>query len=80
MNLAIAVSAHNSRGNEFPVAVTALHPQDYFLQRNSAYKALARINKSVVSVGNKKALAMAVKNDKQAERHTRLKERLQGLI
>ena len=81
LNLALAVSVHKAQGSEFAVAVIALHTQHYaLLQRNLIYTALTRAKKLAVLVGNKKALAMAVKNDKQAERHTRLKERLQGLI
>ena len=37
-------------------------------------------NKLVVLVGSKKALAMAVRNDKTSRRHTLLKERLTGAL
>ena len=55
-------------------------PGDALQQRNLLYTALTRAKRFAVLVGNKRAVAIAVKNDKQATRHTRLKERLQGLI
>lgn len=81
LSLAYALSVHKSQGSEFPVAVIALHTQHYaLLQRNLIYTALTRAKKFAVLVGNKRAVAIAVKNDHQGTRHTRLKERLQGLI
>jgi exodeoxyribonuclease V alpha subunit len=81
LSLAYALSVHKSQGSEFPVAVIALHTQHYaLLQRNLLYTAITRAKKFAVLVGNKRAVAIAVKNDKQAARHTRLKERLQGLL
>ncbi len=78
LSLAYSLSIHKSQGSEFPAAIIALHTQHYaLLQRNLIYTALTRAKKMAVLVGSKKALAMAVGNDKQSTRHTRLKQRLQ---
>ena len=47
------------------------------LQRNLLYTAVTRARKLVVMVGDKKSIAMAVRNNKIASRNTLLKERLQ---
>jgi exodeoxyribonuclease V alpha subunit len=79
--LAYSLSIHKSQGSEFPAVIIALHTQHYtLLQRNLIYTALTRAKKMAVLVGSKRALAMAVKNDKQATRHTRLKQRLRQQI
>jgi len=46
------------------------------LQRNLLYTALTRGRRLVVIVGNKRALGLAVRNDRQTERHSALGERL----
>jgi exodeoxyribonuclease V alpha subunit len=75
---AYAVSVHKSQGSEYPVVVIPMMTQHYMmLQRNLLYTAITRAREMVVLVGTKKAIAMAVKNDKIAERNTTLAERLQ---
>jgi len=72
---------HNSQGSEYPAVVLAIHTQHYMLlQRNLLYTALTRAKKFAVLIGPKRAIAMAVKKQSDIHRHTRLKERLQGLI
>jgi exodeoxyribonuclease V alpha subunit len=46
------------------------------LQRNLLYTGITRGKKLVILIGTKKALAIAVKNNKQQQRFTLLKERL----
>jgi len=46
------------------------------LQRNLLYTAITRAQKLCVLVGNKKAIAIAVHNNKVAERYTALDWRL----
>lgn len=78
--LAYAVSVHKSQGSEYPVVVLPLLTQHYMmLQRNLLYTAITRGRKLVVVIGTKKALAIAIKNNKQQMRYTGLKERLQAL-
>jgi len=75
---AYAISIHKSQGSEFPVVVIPLLMQHYMmLQRNLLYTAVTRARKLVVMVGDKKSIAMAVRNNKIASRNTLLKERLQ---
>jgi len=81
LTLAYACSIHKSQGSEYPVVVLALHTQHYMLlQRNLLYTALTRARKLAVLIGPQRAIAMAVKKQSDIHRHTRLKERLQGLI
>jgi exodeoxyribonuclease V alpha subunit len=46
------------------------------LQRNLLYTAITRAKKLVVLVGDRKAVAMAVRNNKVAERYSGLLSRL----
>ncbi len=79
ISLAYACSVHKSQGSEYPVVVIPVHTQHYImLQRNLIYTALTRARKVAVFVGTRKAIAIAVSNDKVADRFSRLKERLAG--
>jgi len=78
---AYAITVHKSQGSEYPVVVIPLFTQHYpLLQRNLLYTALTRGKKMTVVVGNKRALAIAVKNHTPVNRCTRLRERLQEAI
>ena len=58
-----------------------LHTQHYvMLQRNLLYTGITRGRKLVVLVGSRRAVRIAVKNDRVQERHTRLGERLKNYI
>lgn len=75
--LAYAISVHKSQGSEYPAVVIPLLTQHYvLLQRNLLYTAVTRGRKLVVVVGSKKALALAVRNDKTQKRYTYLRYRL----
>ncbi len=50
------------------------------LQRNLLYTAVTRGQKLVVLVGSRKALAMAVKNNKVRQRYSLLQRRLERLL
>lgn len=74
---AYAVSVHKSQGSEFPAVVIPVLTSHYMmLQRNLLYTAVTRAKRLVVLVGQPKAIAMAVKNDKVTQRFTGLRERL----
>lgn len=76
---AYAVSIHKSQGSEFPVVVIPLLMQHYMmLQRNLLYTGVTRAQQLVVLVGSRRAIAIAVHNDKIAQRNTRLAARLQA--
>jgi exodeoxyribonuclease V alpha subunit len=75
--LAYCVSVHKSQGSEYPVVVMPLLASHYpMLQRNLIYTAVTRARKVVVLVGSKKALAMAVRNDRTSRRYSGLMPRL----
>jgi len=74
---AFAVSVHKSQGSEYTAVVMPVLTQHYLmLQRNLLYTAVTRAKELVVLVGTKKAIAIAVRNDKIAHRHTALDVRL----
>ena len=76
---AYAVSIHKSQGSEFPAVVVPLLTQHYMmLQRNLLYTAITRARELVVLVGSRRAIAIAVHNDKIAHRNTHLRARLQS--
>jgi exodeoxyribonuclease V alpha subunit len=72
--LAYAITIHKSQGSEFPVVVVPVAMQQYvLLQRNLVYTGITRGKKLVVLIGQRKALAMAVRN-------TRTENRFSGLL
>ena len=75
--LAYATSIHKAQGSEYPVVVIPILIQHFILlQRNLLYTGITRGKKLVVIIGTKKALAIAIRNNKPQNRHTLLKERL----
>lgn len=79
LQLAYALSIHKSQGSEYPAVILVLGSAHYMmLQRNLLYTALTRARKMCVIVGEKRAIGRAVRNDKAANRFTRLAERLQA--
>jgi exodeoxyribonuclease V alpha subunit len=74
---AYAVSIHKAQGSEFPAVVVPLLTQHYMmLQRNLLYTAITRAKRLCVLVGMRRAIAIAVHNDKVAERWSGLATRL----
>ena len=79
--LAYAMSVHKSQGAEFRAVVMPLTTQHYMmLQRNLLYTAITRARELVVLAGTKQALGMAVRNNRVAERHTTLSQRIRAGI
>jgi exodeoxyribonuclease V alpha subunit len=77
--LAYAVTVHKSQGSEFPCVIIPLHTTHYpLLQRNLLYTAVTRGRKLVVLVASKKALTMAIRNNRVVKRYTMLAERLRS--
>jgi exodeoxyribonuclease V alpha subunit len=75
--LAYAVSVHKSQGSEYEAVVLPVMTQHFvLLQRNLIYTGITRAKKLVVLIGTKKALAIAIKNDRPQHRKTRLAYRL----
>jgi exodeoxyribonuclease V alpha subunit len=74
---AFALSVHKAQGSEYRAVVIPVLTQHYMLlQRNLLYTAVTRAKELVVLVGTKRAIAIAVHNDKIARRNSRLAERL----
>jgi len=77
ITLAYAISVHKSQGSEYPVVILPVTTQHYvLLQRNLIYTGISRAKKLVVLIGTKKALAIAIKNNKTQFRFTNLLNRL----
>lgn len=77
LSLAYAVSVHKSQGSEYPVVVMPLVSSHFMmLQRNLVYTAVTRARKLVVLVGSRRALGMAVRNNKTSQRYSALAVRL----
>jgi exodeoxyribonuclease V alpha subunit len=75
--LAYATSVHKSQGSEYPCIVMPVLTQHYMLlQRNLFYTGITRGKRLVVLVGTRKALSIAISNNKTQLRYSLLKERL----
>ncbi len=73
--LAYAATIHKAQGSEYPVVVIPLMTQHYaMLARNLLYTGVTRGKRLVVLVGQRKALAMAVRNGGARRRWSKLRE------
>jgi exodeoxyribonuclease V alpha subunit len=72
---AYAVTIHKSQGSEYPAVVIPVLTQHYaMLQRNLLYTGITRGKRLVVLVGQKKAVAIAVRNVSGRRRWSKLRE------
>jgi exodeoxyribonuclease V alpha subunit len=72
---AYAATIHKSQGSEYPAVVIPVLTQHYaMLQRNLIYTGVTRGKKLVVLVGQKKAVAIAVRNVSGRRRWSKLDE------
>jgi exodeoxyribonuclease V alpha subunit len=79
ISLAYAITIHKSQGSEFPAVVIPIATQQFLmLQRNLIYTGITRGKKLVVVIGQKKALGMAIRNNRSARRFTGLLPRLRS--
>jgi exodeoxyribonuclease V alpha subunit len=70
---AFAASVHKSQGSEYPAVVIPVMTQHYaVLQRNLLYTGVTRGKRLVVLVGQKKAVAIAVRNVSGRRRWSKL--------
>jgi exodeoxyribonuclease V alpha subunit len=73
--LAYATTIHKSQGSEYPVVVIPLTTQHYpMLARNLLYTGVTRGKRLVVLVGQRRALAIAVRNHGARHRWSKLRE------
>jgi exodeoxyribonuclease V alpha subunit len=71
---AYAATIHKSQGSEYPAIVIPIMTQHYaMLQRNLLYTGVTRGKRLVVLVGQKKAVAIAVRNVSRRRRWSKLK-------
>lgn len=74
---AYAITIHKSQGSEFPIVVIPVTMKHFvMLQRNLIYTAVTRAKQVCVMVGDRRALAYAVDNQRISSRNTRLANRL----
>lgn len=72
---AYAATIHKSQGSEYPAVVIPVMTQHYaMLQRNLIYTGITRGKRLVVLVGQKKALAIAIRNVSGRARWSKLAE------
>ena len=78
---AYAVTVHKSQGSEYPAVVMPIMTQHYaMLQRNLLYTGITRGKRLVVLIGQKKAVAIAVRNVSGRRRWSKLDERLRQVM
>ena len=78
---AYAATIHKSQGSEYPAVVIPIMTQHYaMLQRNLLYTGITRGKRLVVLVGQKKAVAIAVRNVSGRRRWSKLDEWLRPMI
>jgi exodeoxyribonuclease V alpha subunit len=81
MTMAYAISIHKSQGSEYPAVIVPLMTQHYvMLQRNLLYTAMTRGKQLVILIGTRKALKIALQNDKPHRRLSSLAARLKSNI
>ena len=77
--LAYATTIHKAQGSEYPAVVIPVMIQHYtMLARNLLYTGVTRGKRLVVLVGQRKAIAMAVRNGGQRRRWSKLREWLKA--
>jgi exodeoxyribonuclease V alpha subunit len=73
--LAYATTIHKSQGSEYPAVVIPVTTQHYtMLARNLLYTGVTRGKRLVVLIGQRKALAIAVRNQGARRRWSKLRE------
>jgi exodeoxyribonuclease V alpha subunit len=77
LQLAYSISVHKSQGSEFPIVIIPATMSHYMvLQRNLLYTAVTRAKRLLIVVGEKEAIAQAVRVQGNNKRQTRLLERI----
>lgn len=75
--LAYAATIHKSQGSEYPIVVMPVTMGHYvMLQRNLLYTGVTRAKNIIVLVGDRRAVAHAIRNETTTSRNTLLAERI----
>src|SRR5260221_8235618 len=78
---AYATTIHKSQGSEYPAVIIPVMTQHYtMLQRNLLYTGVTRGKRLVVLVGQKKAIAIAVRSVSGRRRWSKLREWLSANV
>jgi exodeoxyribonuclease V alpha subunit len=79
ITLSYAMTIHKSQGSEYPCVIIPLMTQHYtMLQKNLIYTAITRGKSLVIIVGQKKAVAIATRNNNARKRWSLLEQRLRN--
>jgi len=71
--LAYAITIHKSQGSEYPCIIMPITMAHYImLQRKLLYTAVTRAAKTMILIGSKQALLMAIKNKQSSSRYSYL--------
>lgn len=77
LQLAYAITIHKSQGGQAPVVIIPVSTSHYvMLARNLIYTGMTRAEKRLVFIGTKKAVNMAIQNNRISQRNTRLAQRI----
>jgi exodeoxyribonuclease V alpha subunit len=80
LTLGYAISVHKSQGSEYPVVICPVVTRHYvMLQRQLLYTAITRGRSLVILVGSRRAIGLALSNNRPQTRLSALAERLGGL-
>ncbi|VFQ43248.1 SF1B family DNA helicase RecD2 [Desulfoluna butyratoxydans] len=80
LTLAYAISVHKSQGSEYPAVVVPVTTQHYpLLQRNLLYTAMTRGKELVILIGTRRAVEIALSNNRPNMRCSHLDRRLAGM-
>ena len=80
LSLAYAISVHKSQGSEYPAVVVPVTTQHYpLLQRNLLYTAMTRGKELVILIGTRRAVDIALANDRPKLRLSHLASRIKAL-
>ncbi len=75
--LAYAITVHKSQGSEYPVVIMPVSVQHYImLAKNLIYTGVTRAREKVIMIGTKKALHIALQNQKISSRNSKLASRI----
>ncbi len=74
ISLAYAITIHKSQGSEYHTVIMPILTQHFImLNKNLLYTGITRAKKKLIMIGQKKAIAMAVKSNKIEKRYSMLK-------